>query len=305
MCTRVWSIGEASQAKNSRMKVKIEESRGPEVEDVEDDSAKNTPSSDKLRKDAPQSFGELDTLLPSLVPRALHTDLGLGSGNDVAPLPLTGTEEMDHSGPLLELGTLVDDVEMQPTVEEDEDHDGEGDAGPSGGGDSGLLEVQGDVGGETAEKLGESDKDKILQELRAEIAALKGQTCSPSALEGQNQSPSAPEPSQKGVVRNVPVFKVWQPIDGGPVKTRSVVEVAPILKPTAATTRNMSKTDKVRTRGDGPAKPVDLKQTRKKAQKRPKVDVPKPSPDLEDEVTVSVNGDPQPPPAKVKRTAKK
>jgi len=89
---------------------------------------------------------------------------------------------------------------MQTTLEEDDDHDVEGDAESQGGGDSVDEEVQKDVGGEIAKKLDEPKKEKILAELRVEIAALKGETPSPSTI----------EKSQKGVVRNVLAFKVWE-----------------------------------------------------------------------------------------------
>lgn len=105
-------------------------------------------------------------------------------------------------------------------------------------------------------------------------------------------------------MRNVPAFKVMEHGNVA-VKTRSVADVAPVPKATPATTRNKSKAEKVRTRGDGPAKSVELTVNCKKAQKRPKVDVPKPTPRIDDGVDVSVNKDPQPPPAKVKRTARK
>ena len=84
MGTRVSSVGEASQAKNSRSKPRIEESRGRKVEDFEEDTAKNTHDSDKVKGDARQSRGEPDSLVEGLVPRALHADLGLGSGRRCA-----------------------------------------------------------------------------------------------------------------------------------------------------------------------------------------------------------------------------
>lgn len=294
MCTGIFSHGEASQAANPQLKLKTEDPRRREVEDAEDDSARNTPDSDKVKKDAPKAFGQADSRLESLVPRALHADLGLGSGHDDLRVPNTTTVEDDFDCDLPDEGTANQDVEMQPTLEEENVADEEGDAAPSGGLECRQAEIQGDGSGlQVPDKLGESDQDRVVQELRAELAALKGQTPDSSTLTEQTESPSAPEPSQKGVVRNVPPFMVLQPDETGPVKTRSVADIP---KPPAT---------KVRTRRDGPATSVPSQQTRKKAQKRPKVDLPKLSSEVEDEGNVSYLGDAQALPAKSKRTSRR
>ena len=303
MGTCVSSVGEASQAKNSRLKPRIEESRGRKVDDFEEDTAKNTPDSDKVKGDARQSRGELDSLVEGLVPRALHADLGLGSGNDVAPA-LNPEREEDAALGLL---GLTSNVEMPPSPDEDEAEELDRDAVPSSGVDTGLSEVQALESSEyEGDKLGGSDQDSIVLKLRAEIAALRGQGPSPSTMKGESESPTVPEFGQKGVVRKVLPFQVCQLDDEGPVKTRTVAKEAPILKATVVTTRNMAKVDKVRTRGDGPAKEVEIKKkSTKKAQKRQKVDLPVSSQDEEDEEDVSINGDQQLPPAKVKRTGRR
>jgi len=286
------------------LKPRIEESRGHKIEDFEEDTAKNTPDSDKVKGDARQERGELWwSPVEGIMPRALHADLGLESGNDVAPA-LNSDGEEDAAPGLLE---LTSNVEMPPSPDEDEAEELDRDAVPSSGGDTGLSEVQALASSEhKGDKLGGSDQDNIVLKLRAEIAALRGHGPSPSTMKDESESPTVPEFGQKGVVRKVPPFQVCQLDDEGPVKTRTVAKVAPILKATVVTTRNMAKGDKVRTRGDGPVKEVEnKKRSTKKAQKRQKVDLPISSQSEEDEEDVSINGDQQLPPAKVKRTGRR
>ena len=245
MGTCVSSVGEASQAKNSRLKPRIEESRGRKVDDFEEDTAKNTPDSDKVKGDARQSRGEPDS---------------------------------PH-----------EDVEMPPPPHEDVAEDLDRDEVPCCGGDTVV-----------------SDQDNIVLKLRAEIAALRGQGLCGSSLKREGEKETDTEFGHKGVVRKVPPFQVCEPDNEGPVKTRAVAKVAPTPKATVVTTRNMAKGDKVRTRGDGPAKEVENKKRgAKKAQKRQKVDLPTSSPGEEDEDDGADNGDQQLTPANVKRTGRR
>jgi len=104
MCIGVWSIGEASQVRNSRFKLIIEDSHGPKLPD---DSGKDTPSSEKVKRDIPQSIGidcQLGSPLGNLVPRALNTNVEIDTNTDVEPITYRGTEEDGNIGPILELG---------------------------------------------------------------------------------------------------------------------------------------------------------------------------------------------------------
>ena len=210
------------------MKSRIGESLGHNVEDLEEDTAKITHDTDKVKGDGRQSRGEPDSPVEGLVPRALHVDLGLGSGNDVAPALHSAGEE-NVALRFLELST---DVEMPPPPDEDVAEDLDRDAVLCSGDDTDVC-----------------DKDNIVQKLRAEIAALRGHGPCGSSLKRESESPTAPELGQKGVVRKVQTFQVCDPDNEGPVKTRTVARVAPTLKAIVVMTRNMAKGDKVRTRG--------------------------------------------------------
>ena len=153
-----------------------------------------------------------------------------------------------------------------------------------------------------------SDQHDVVLKLRAEIAALRGQGLGGSSLKREGEKETDTDCGHKGVVRKVPPFQVCEPDNEAPVKTRAVAKVTPTptVKATVVTTRNMAKGDKVRTRGDGPAKEVENKKRGpKKGQKRQKVDVPISSPGEEDEEDGSDNGDQQLTPAKVKRTGRR
>ena len=285
MGTGVSSVGEASQAKTSRLKPRAEECRGRNVEDFEGDSAKNTPDSDKVKGDARQPLPELDSPLECLVPRALHAELGLGSGVDVAPAVHSGGEEVAAHGSVEHTMDVAMPIPPHELLAEDRERD----APSCGGGDTAVA-----------------DEDNIVLKLRAEIAALRGQGPCSSSLKREGEKETGTEFGHKGVVRKVPPFQVCEPDNEGLVKTRAVAKVTPTPKATVVTTRNMAKGDKVRTRGDGPAKEVDNKKRgAKKGQKRQKVDVPTTSPGEEDEDDGDDNEEPQLTPAKVKRTGRR
>lgn len=86
---------------------------------------------------------------------------------------------------------------------------------------------------------GEGSKDDEVARLKAKIEEL--------TKSGGN----------KGAVRRPPPFEADHGKGVTAVKTRSVADVDTRGKPSPVATRNKSKGEKVRTRGDGPAEPVE------------------------------------------------
>lgn len=133
----------------------------------------------------------------------------------------------------------------------------------------------------------EGSKDDEVARLKATIAELTKQS------------------NNKGVVRQPPPFEEEHRKTGANVKTRSIADVGKSGNPSSVTTRNKSKTEKVRTRADGPSETLEVMGSGSKKSKKKKVATPIDDTTENAHDLVSLNGEPQPPPAKVKRTSKK
>ena len=111
--------------------------------------------------------------------------------------------------------------------------------------------------------------------------------------------------SNKGAVRCPPPFEEDRGKARANVKTRSVADVGKSGNPFSLTRRNKSKTQKVKTRVDGPSAMLEGLGSGLKKSKKKKVVTPNDETTKNAHKVIFVNGEPQPPPPKVKQTLKK